>query len=152
MAKEKQEDGFDFSNIKDLNNFEDYPQVKKYRDLLSKKAPFTMAFMDAFPIEYRERSYPYNSIFIFKGCGEIDDVTPDIALKIEETQKLENGNNAFIEAIANGIFIVGIDDVHDVKKYQTLYRERLLARQEEILKKNQDALSSGIKVSPYQPE
>lgn len=141
-----------FSSVKDLEDYESYPEVRKYREALATRKPFYIAFMDSYALQYTVPDYPYDSIFVFKGHGEIDLLDPITAERLEITQRTNVGKNAFLEAIANGMFIIGINDIIDAEKYRFIYKQKLKIRQDEILKMRQQAAAPDVKVSPYQPE
>lgn len=135
MAKTKEQaeiDILDFENVEDPCDIETYPNVRKYRDILSKKEPIVIAFMDTYGIEYREQQYPYELVYSFKGHGHIEEekISTETLEKIEKSQENPDSINPFIEAIANGLFILDIQDAHNVIKYATMYKEKVAELQQ----------------------
>lgn len=121
---------------------ENYAPIVQYRKLLSKKQPITIAWMDTYDIEYREREYPFNSIHVFPGMGQIQLIDPETLERIEKSQETPDTINPFLEAIANGMFIINMSDGFDNAKYQEAAKQKNIEKREKSL--------SNLKVDPHQ--
>lgn len=120
---------------------EDDQRIVQYRKLLAKKQPITIAWLDTYDIEYRERHYPFNSIYIFPGMGQIQLVDPDTLEKIEQSQDTPDAVNPFLESIANGMFAINMSDSYDNAKYQAEAKKKNIGKREESL--------SNLKADPH---
>lgn len=127
--------------IENKKKLEGDHRIIQYRKLLSKKQPITIAWLDTYDIEYREREYPYNSIYVFPAMGQIQLIDPDTLERIEASQETPDAINPFLESIANGMFAINMSDSFDNAKYQAEAKQNNIKKREEAL--------SDLKAEPH---